>query len=505
MASPTAGQRAANLPWLAPAGPVLLSLADDHPDPVALAADPGGVLLFLRYSRPGFGPDEFSIDADSASQPILADAAARHLDDGSEGVLDTDHPFVRELLAWEPADDVPLARLAILGWLAVAAVNPAAAERAADAIRRGQDPAAAQTREWGCTADAITRRLCRNWRLPKWAGDILPHLHLPADAAERLGADAGLFREIQSAVAATDVFALTPQYRPGLRLPKVGPAPQKLVGLDLLPRLLRTAAKARRAAGSTALAAAEREADRLAAEVRTLHATFETRLRDEKLVALAELAAGAGHEINNPLAVISGNSRLLLGRETDPDRQRTLDSIVRQARRLADIVSDLMQFARPAAPATRSTPASEWLETVLADCRPQAVLKGIALTGTAEPVALFADPVQTSRAVAAAVRNGIDAAESGGWVNIEVRADSNVCVVVTDSGPGPGSDAIPHLFDPFFSGRAAGRGRGLGLSAAWRLTQNNGGCLSFEPTADTPARFVFTFPRADAGNGRMSA
>ena len=52
------------------------------------------------------------------------------------------------------------------------------------------------------------------------------------------------------------------------------------------------------------------------------------------------------------------------------------------------------------------------------------------------------------------------------------------------------------MFDPFYSGRSAGRGRGLGLPTAWRLAREHGGDVTYDPRPDSPARFVLSLPRA---------
>jgi len=70
-----------------------------------------------------------------------------------------------------------------------------------------------------------------------------------------------------------------------------------------------------------------------------------------------------------------------------------------------------------------------------------------------------------------------------------------VCLVVEDGGPGLSPEVAAHAFDPFYCGRPAGRGRGLGLPTAWRLARQNGGDLRHEP-GDGPTRFVFTYPRS---------
>src|SRR5262245_63716861 len=74
---------------------------------------------------------------------------------------------------------------------------------------------------------------------------------------------------------------------------------------------------------------------------------FDERLEHEKLESLKELAYGASHEINNPLANIAARAQTLLVDEADPERRRMLQAIHRQAMRAHEMISDLMLFARP--------------------------------------------------------------------------------------------------------------------------------------------------------------
>lgn len=66
-----------------------------------------------------------------------------------------------------------------------------------------------------------------------------------------------------------------------------------------------------------------------------------------KLEALGEFAAGAGHEINNPVATIAGRAQLLLASEVDSERRHALEIIGGQALRIRDMIGDVMLFARP--------------------------------------------------------------------------------------------------------------------------------------------------------------
>jgi signal transduction histidine kinase len=225
------------------------------------------------------------------------------------------------------------------------------------------------------------------------------------------------------------------------------------------------------------------------------------------LTALAELAAGAGHEINNPLAVISGHCQRLLGHEEDEETRATLETVVRQTKRIHEILRGLMQFARPAKPAPHPVRTADLVGSALADVRNLAAVKAVELREdvTASGTAVC-DPHQLKTCLVNLLRNAVEAARPDGWVRVGAGSTGDrVRVVIEDSGPGPAPGQAAHLFDPFYSGKAAGRGRGLGLSVAWRLAAVNGATLRHDPTPDSPARFVLSIPAAAEAAARISA
>ena len=74
-------------------------------------------------------------------------------------------------------------------------------------------------------------------------------------------------------------------------------------------------------------------------------------------------------------------------------------------------------------------------------------------------------------------------------------------IIVEDSGPGVHPDIVEHLFDPFYSGRPAGRGKGLGLSLAWKFAKANQGRVEFrQKQVDQPTRFTLFLPSSDLLN-----
>ncbi len=163
-------------------------------------------------------------------------------------------------------------------------------------------------------------------------------------------------------------------------------------------------------------------ADKLA-RLAELESDFQRALEAEKLEAMAEFAAGAGHEINNPLTVISGRAQLLLREETDPERQHALALISAQAMRVYEMIADMMLFARPPRPELRPVELVKLIDDLVADLLPRCARQetSIRRTGAAGPILIEADPVQLNVALRAICQNAIEALQSGGHVEIEVE------------------------------------------------------------------------------------
>ena len=216
------------------------------------------------------------------------------------------------------------------------------------------------------------------------------------------------------------------------------------------------------------------------ARLRALEANFETKLQTEKLASLRELAYGLSHEINNPLANIATRAQTLLRDETDPDRRRALATINVQAFRAHEMIADMMLFAKPPALALKQVDAVQIVDGVIAEMAPEAKEQGTALvrSGAAESVPFTADPVQLTVALRAVVLNSLQALQAGGRVEIAVEnAAEFVTFRISDNGPGLSDQAKKHMFDPYYSGREAGRGLGLGLSKCWRIVELHRGTV----------------------------
>lgn len=227
---------------------------------------------------------------------------------------------------------------------------------------------------------------------------------------------------------------------------------------------------------------------------------FQKALETAKLRALAEFAAGAGHEINNPVATIIGYAQQLLAGETDPDRRHALTTIGGQAYRIRDMIGDVMLFARPPQARPETIDAAAVCSEVIGKFSADAMAAGIELVLEAShAVPVFADPVQLCVALSAMIRNSLEYTDRNGRIRVGVTVAEEsgrtwAVIEIRDNGRGLSELDREHLFDPFYSGRQAGRGLGFGLSKAWRIVTLHGGEIEVESPPDGGAVFQVRLP-----------
>ncbi len=242
-----------------------------------------------------------------------------------------------------------------------------------------------------------------------------------------------------------------------------------------------------------------REAIAALAGVTTAGETFESRLLEEKLASLRQFAYGASHEINNPLANISMRAEALLRGETDESRLRSLRTIHQQALRAHQMITDLMLFAHPPALRRNAVQPAAIVAKVIEEVLVRHPRRefAIVLEQPAKPRDWRIDPDQFAELALALINNAIEALPGAGEVRLEVDQSSGSELVVRcrDTGTGFDERVARHLFDPFFSGREAGRGLGFGLSRAWTIARSHGGSLHVLDRSPGKTCFEARFPR----------
>ncbi len=234
--------------------------------------------------------------------------------------------------------------------------------------------------------------------------------------------------------------------------------------------------------------------------LRALFVDFSGSVSSARLEAIRELAYGAGHEINNPLANIAARAQALLYDEHEPERQRRLATIVDQAFRARDMIGGLMIFARPPKPHQEEVNIIDLLQSVFTSMESMAEERGVRLTldVVSETMCIVVDRGQIEDSFRGILSNAIEAIYHGGTVSVEaIESTGKVCLVtVNDNGIGMDMETMSRVFDPFFSGREAGRGIGLGLSKAFRLIDANGGTISMKSRLQQGTKVSITLPRA---------
>ena len=214
---------------------------------------------------------------------------------------------------------------------------------------------------------------------------------------------------------------------------------------------------------------------------------LQRRVPAASLESMAEFAAGAGHEINNPVATIVGRVQQLLRDESDPERRRALRIIGGQAYRIRDMIGDAMLFARPPQPEPVQLNLAAELSTSVKSLDDPDRGSGVSVQIDAgDSVPVFADPVQLQVVLTSLLRNSLEAVGGDGQIrasaqsaNVEGRLTARL--TISDTGPGFSERDRIHLFDPFYSGRQAGRGLGFGLSKCWRIVTMHGGTIELDP------------------------
>jgi len=209
-------------------------------------------------------------------------------------------------------------------------------------------------------------------------------------------------------------------------------------------------------------------------------------LRNERLAAIGQMAAGISHEIDNPVGVILGYAELLLDdlEAGDPRREDVL-AIIEECRRCKRITGGLLSLARHRDGERQRILLAELVEGVLESLRPQPLFRHVDLR-FAEPGApeVLGDADQLRQILVNLLINAAQAQGGEGWIAVRVGADGDSGIVeINDNGPGIPRELRDKIFDPFFTTKPGGEGTGLGLAICRRLAEDHGGRLQLLESA----------------------
>lgn len=240
------------------------------------------------------------------------------------------------------------------------------------------------------------------------------------------------------------------------------------------------------------------------------HHQSETQAQAGRFESLAEFAAGAGHELNNPLAVIQGRAQLLLAKATDDSTKQSLKAIVDQTLRAHRMLRDLIFIARPGHPRPRYFRPADQVRSVAAELKDEAARYDVHVDVSICPGAVrletdHFDPDHFRHMTLSLLRNALEASRQSGRVQISLRQEGHsLKLTVDDNGRGFDSRESVHLFDPFYCGRKAGRGLGLGLPRLARIVEQMNGRVRYRSQPHGGSVFEVVLPLPETNRAAIS-
>ena len=223
-------------------------------------------------------------------------------------------------------------------------------------------------------------------------------------------------------------------------------------------------------------------------------------VQKEKLAAMGQMMVGAAHELNNPLTAILGVADLLLERTTDDVTRRQVDLVLKQARRAATIVQNLLAFSRPLPLGRAKVHLGELVKEAVENERTALDQKRIRVTfHSPDDLPLVEGDRKLLKEVfvniVANAEQAISAKRDHGTLSIKLSiAGTYVRVSLTDDGAGISPESIGRIFDPFFTTKRAGGSSGLGLAICLAVVKEHGGRIETESEFGSGATFHILLP-----------
>jgi C4-dicarboxylate-specific signal transduction histidine kinase len=250
--------------------------------------------------------------------------------------------------------------------------------------------------------------------------------------------------------------------------------------------------------------ALRRKVEEVERATRELREAQERLVRSERLASVGRLAAGLAHEIGNPIAALVGMQDLLLEAELDAETvQDFLQRMRKETDRINQILSDLLQFARPTASGQGAESEPGQVEVAIHETAalvaPQRAMRDVELELDVHPdlpwVALSREHLV--QIILNLVLNAADAVGEDGRVCVRAQqCAAGVRIEVEDNGPGVAPEVRARLFEPFVTTKDVGQGTGLGLAVCRGLAEAVGGSIILCDEYTDGARFVLELPAA---------
>ena len=219
-------------------------------------------------------------------------------------------------------------------------------------------------------------------------------------------------------------------------------------------------------------------------------------LQNNKLASIGQMAAGIGHEINNPLNNILSFSKLIsrtisknaadIDTKSLTNLQNDIDSLRDETLRASEIIKGILNFSRQMPPHLATFSIKEWLEKSISLVQQTAKTHHIEIKLNYGDDEVFeGDLAQLQQVIINLLINAIQASDDNSVINVDVQYDEKqLKVTIQDQGCGIEDDIINNIYDPFFTTKEEGEGSGLGLSISLGIIESHQGHLSIYNNAD---------------------
>lgn len=231
---------------------------------------------------------------------------------------------------------------------------------------------------------------------------------------------------------------------------------------------------------------------------------FEAQLAEyEKYAALAQLALGAAHEINNPLLGILSHLELSLREASNEDDRIEIEQCIEGTKRISQTIRGLLNYTRPDPLLLTRLNLHRLVDDAFGFLGHQPMFRGIYLEKKLAPdlPEITADANQLSQILMNLLLNAAQASPLGGMITVsaqKVKFAESVEITVSDTGEGIPADVLPHIFEPFFTTKR-GKGTGLGLSITHAYVRSHGGDIRIDSLPSRGTNVRITLPIRQEG------
>jgi len=224
---------------------------------------------------------------------------------------------------------------------------------------------------------------------------------------------------------------------------------------------------------------------------------LERLIQTEKVAAIGTMASGIGHEINNPLYVISGMAEAIRDEKDIAACNEYGHDMLKYAKEIAVIVKNLSGYTRPASrDELEAVDVHERLTNAIAMARLSRLDDHIEIRQDLAPVPnISAKPEEIKQVFFNIIRNGMQAMAGEGILNLSTSLEGDqVCIRIRDTGAGIKEENLGKIFDPFFTTKGPDEGEGLGMYIVQKIIKKYGGDIAVESEEGKGTTFTITFP-----------